>query len=44
MGVRDAEELQAEAARLGLHLQVDAAMPANNRLLVFQRSSEGRGR
>ncbi len=44
MGVRDAEELLAEAARLGLHLQVDAAMPANNRLLVFQSSSEGRRR
>ncbi len=43
MGVRDAEELQAEAAHLGLHLQADAAMPANNRLLVFQKSNEGRG-
>lgn len=43
MGVRDAKELQAQAAHLGLHLQVDAAMPANNRLLVFQKSDEGRG-
>ncbi len=42
MGVRDAEELQAEAARLGLQLQADAAMPANNRLLVFQNNCEGR--
>ncbi len=42
MGVRDAEELQAEAAHLGLHLQADAAMPANNRLLVFQKCDEGR--
>ena len=43
MWVRDAEELQAAAAHLGLHLQADAAMPANNRLLVFQNSSERRG-
>ncbi len=43
MGVRDAEELQAQAGRLGLHLQADAAMPANNRLLVFQTRGEGRG-
>lgn len=43
MGVRDAEALQAEAAHLGLHLQADAAMPANNRLLVFRKSREGRG-
>ncbi|MCP9833026.1 MULTISPECIES: DUF938 domain-containing protein [unclassified Cyanobium] len=43
MGVRDAEELQAMASRLGLHLQADGAMPANNRLLVFQKSQEGRG-
>ena len=44
MGVRDAEELHGEAARLGLHLQADAAMPANNRLLVFQSRRVGRGR
>jgi len=43
MGVRDAVELQAMASRLGLHLQADAAMPANNRLLVFQKSDDGRG-
>lgn len=43
MGVRDIEQLQAEAAQLGLHLQADAAMPANNRLLVFQQCNEGRG-
>ncbi len=42
MGVRDAEELQDVAARLKLHLQADATMPANNRLLVFQKRSEAR--
>ncbi len=41
MGVRDAEALQAEAAHLGLQLQADAAMPANNRLLVFQKTMKG---
>ena len=43
MGVRDAEAIQREADGLGLHLQTDAAMPANNRLLVFQKQAEGRG-
>ncbi len=43
MGVRDAEAIQREAAGLGLHLQADAAMPANNRLLVFRKNAEGRG-
>jgi SAM-dependent methyltransferase len=43
MGVRNAEAIQVEAAHLGLHLQADAAMPANNRLLVFRKSSEGSG-
>lgn len=43
MGVRDAEAIAHEAAGLGLHLQTDAAMPANNRLLVFQKNAEGRG-
>jgi SAM-dependent methyltransferase len=41
MGVRDAEAIQHEAAGLGLHLQADEAMPANNRLLVFQKNAEG---
>ncbi|MCP9797989.1 DUF938 domain-containing protein [Cyanobium sp. Lug-B] len=43
MGVRDAEAIQREAAGLGLHLQADASMPANNRLLVFRKNAEGRG-
>ncbi len=43
MGVRDAEAIQRQAAGLGLHLQADAAMPANNRLLVFRKNAEGRG-
>ncbi|WP_216922657.1 DUF938 domain-containing protein [Synechococcus sp. CCAP 1479/9] len=43
MGVRDAEAIQREATGLGLHLQADAAMPANNRLLVFRKNAEGRG-
>lgn len=42
MGVRDAEAIQRQAAGLGLHLQADAAMPANNRLLVFRKNAEGR--
>jgi len=36
--VRDAEALRREAAELGLVLEADEAMPANNRLLVFRRS------
>ena len=43
MGVRDAESIAGQAAGLGLHLQADEPMPANNRLLVFQKSAEGRG-
>ncbi len=43
MGVRDAEVIEREAASLGLQLQADAAMPANNRLLVFRKHGEGRG-
>lgn len=42
MGVRDAEAIQREAADQGLHLQADEPMPANNRLLVFQKKAEGR--
>jgi len=38
MGVRDAEALRREAANLGMVLEADEAMPANNRLLVFRRS------
>lgn len=43
MGVRDAEAIEREAAGLGLYLQDDEPMPANNRLLVFRKSAEGRG-
>ncbi|MBD2549311.1 DUF938 domain-containing protein [Microcystis elabens FACHB-917] len=43
MGVRDAEAIEREAAGLGLQLQRDEAMPANNRLLLFQKSTEERG-
>lgn len=43
MGVRDAEALLGEAASLGLQLLADEAMPANNRLLVLRKGSEGRG-
>jgi SAM-dependent methyltransferase len=39
MGVRDARELSAQAEELGLELQADTAMPANNRLLVFVHRS-----
>jgi SAM-dependent methyltransferase len=37
MGVRDAEELAARAGAEGLRPRADEAMPANNRLLVFER-------
>ena len=39
MGVRDAVELQEQAAALGLQPLADVAMPANNRTLIFQRSA-----
>ena len=34
-GLRDFEAIAALAARIGMALQEDNAMPANNRLLVF---------
>jgi cyclopropane fatty-acyl-phospholipid synthase-like methyltransferase len=37
MGIRDFEAMQALAERNGLRLLTDHAMPANNRLLVWQR-------
>lgn len=43
MGVRDAEAIEREAGGLGLSLQDDEPMPANNRLLVFRKNAEGRG-
>ncbi|MDA0978646.1 MAG: DUF938 domain-containing protein [Proteobacteria bacterium] len=36
-GIRDIERVQQEAARIGLTLAEDVAMPANNQLLVFRR-------
>lgn len=36
-GIRDFEAVVALAAQHGLQLQVDHAMPANNRTLVFQK-------
>jgi SAM-dependent methyltransferase len=36
-GLRDAEAIVALAARHGMTLEEDNAMPANNRLLVFRR-------
>ena len=36
-GLRDFEAIDALAEAAGLILQEDNAMPANNRLLVFQR-------
>jgi len=37
MGIRDIEAVQALADRAGLRLLADNAMPAHNRLLVWQR-------
>ncbi|HXA48369.1 MAG TPA: DUF938 domain-containing protein [Burkholderiaceae bacterium] len=37
MGIRDIEAMQALAERNGLRLLADHAMPANNRLLVWQK-------
>jgi len=39
MGVRDAVELQEQAAALGLQPLADVAMPANNRTLIFQHGA-----
>lgn len=39
MGVRDARALTDQARGLGLNLQADESMPANNRMLVFERQS-----
>lgn len=38
-GLRRREAVQAEAARVGLHLRERVAMPANNLLLVWGRST-----
>nr|MBA2239463.1 DUF938 domain-containing protein [Lysobacter sp.] len=39
MGIRDFEAVDALARAIGLRLLADAQMPANNRLLVWQRRS-----
>lgn len=36
-GIKDFEEIMVLATAIGLELQADHAMPANNRLLVLQR-------
>lgn len=38
MGIRDAEAINALAARAGFHPEADVAMPANNRLLIWRRA------
>lgn len=38
MGIRDAEAMDALAARYGLGLEADYPMPANNRLRVWRKS------
>lgn len=40
-GVRDFEAVDALAAEIGLRLIEDAAMPANNRCLVWRREASG---
>ena len=39
MGVRDALALRAEAEALGLTIETEVAMPANNRMLIFRRNA-----
>ncbi|QIB64266.1 DUF938 domain-containing protein [Kineobactrum salinum] len=39
MGIRDIADLKALAADLGMILEADHSMPANNRLLVWRRCS-----
>ncbi len=38
-GLRDFEKINALAEKVGLRLEEDNAMPANNRLLVFRRAT-----
>lgn len=39
MGIRDIEAVDALARAIGLQLQADTSMPANNRLLVWRRQA-----
>ena len=39
-GIRDAQEVQRVAGDLGLKLEADHAMPANNRVLVFRKAAD----
>lgn len=43
MGIRDLQDLQPLADGLGLSLEEDIAMPANNRVLIFRRVQETAG-
>jgi hypothetical protein len=38
MGIRDLDDMDAEASRQGLQREAEYAMPANNLLLVWRRS------
>ncbi len=38
-GIRDLEAVDALASAVGLHLVEDAAMPANNRMLIWRRAA-----
>lgn len=42
MGIRDFEAVDALACGIGLHLEEDRSMPANNRCLVWSTASAGR--
>lgn len=39
MGIRDLDDMEAEAARNGLEREAEYAMPANNLLLVWRRAA-----
>ncbi|SRR6056297_535864 len=41
MGIRDLDDMDAEAARHGLEREGEYAMPANNLLLVWRRTAAG---